>query len=66
MNLEASQGFELIVKAIENDSRDRMYQQWLHDSARFENQLSRLYESVKAFMKIDTRRKRRNFKKIWW
>ena len=63
MNLEASQGFELIVKAIENDSRDRMYQQWLHDSARFEISFQDYMKASKPYRKSTQEEKEEILKK---
>ena len=36
MNMEHKQGFKLILKAIEKNNEEELFQQWLHDTARFE------------------------------
>ena len=36
MEMEATLGLELIVHAIKKDRKDRLFNQWLHDPARYE------------------------------
>ena len=36
MNMEHKQGFKLILKAIEKNNDEELFEQWLHDTARFE------------------------------
>nr|DAV20205.1 MAG TPA: hypothetical protein [Caudoviricetes sp.] len=63
MNLEANQGFKLIAKAIENDRKDRMYQQWLHDSARFEINFNDYVKASKPYRKSTQEEKEEILKK---
>lgn len=35
MKMEASQGVNLIIKAIENHNEEKMFIKWLHDDARY-------------------------------
>lgn len=35
MNLESEFGFSLILKAYENDFREKLYEKWLTDDARY-------------------------------
>lgn len=36
MNMEHTNGFKLILKAIEKKNDEELFEQWLHDTARFE------------------------------
>ena len=44
MNLDSMFGFELIAKAVENDSKERMYLKWLNDSAKYEMSFDDYYK----------------------
>lgn len=51
MNMEATDGFELIAKAVENDSKDKMYIKWLHDEARYTMSFDEYYQQSLPYRK---------------
>lgn len=36
LHMESKQGLKLILKAIENSNKDKMYEKWLHDPSHYE------------------------------
>lgn len=51
MKIESKEGLKLILKAIENEARDKLYLQWLHDDARFEKSFNEYFESCLPYRK---------------
>ncbi len=45
MKMDADEGIFLIYKAIENNEKEKLYQKWLHDSARYEMSLDEYIEA---------------------
>lgn len=43
MSLPADEGLCLIIKAIDNEANDKLYQKWLHDQARYELSFEEYY-----------------------
>lgn len=44
MNLDSEIGYGLILKAIENDNKETIYNKWLHDDARYEKNFDDYYK----------------------
>lgn len=51
MKMDAEDGLKLIIKAIENDVKDKLYLQWLHDDARYEKSFNEYFESNLPYRK---------------
>lgn len=57
LNLEAKIGFSLIIKAIDNSNEEKMYQKWLHDTARFEMSFEQYKEAHMPYRKSTDKEK---------
>lgn len=51
MNLDSFFGFELIAKAVENDSKERLYLKWLNDTAKYEMSFDDYYKASLPYRK---------------
>lgn len=51
MSMEASEGFALIMCAVENNQKEQMFQKWLHDDARYEKSFEEYYSMAKPYRK---------------
>ena len=51
MEMDAEDGLKLIIKAIENEAKDKLYLQWLHDDARYEKSFKEYFESNLPYRK---------------
>ena len=60
MEMDSEDGLKLIIKAIENEAKDKLYLQWLHDDARYDKSF---IES--SIQEIYRRRKAKNIGRIW-
>ena len=51
MSMDASEGFALIMCAVENNQKEQMFQKWLHDDARYEKSFEEYYSMAKPYRK---------------
>lgn len=51
MSMDASEGFSLIMCAVENNQKEQMFQKWLHDEARYEKSFEEYYSMAKPYRK---------------
>lgn len=51
MSMDASEGFALIMCAVENNQKEQMFQKWLHDEARYEKSFEEYYSMAKPYRK---------------
>lgn len=49
--MEHTQGYRLIYKAYENDTKEKLYDKWLSDMARYEMSFEEYYEKHKPYRK---------------
>lgn len=49
MSMDASEGFSLIMCAVENNQKEQMFQKWLHDEARYEKSFEEYYSMAKPY-----------------
>ena len=51
MSMDASEGFSLIMCAVENNQKEQMFQKWLHDDARYDKSFEEYYSMAKPYRK---------------
>ena len=51
MSMDASEGFSLIMCALENNQKEQMFQKWLHDDARYEKSFEEYYSMARPYRK---------------
>ena len=59
MEMNAEDGLKLIIKAIENEAKDKLYLQWLHDDARYEKSFNEYFELNLPYRKSTEEEKRK-------
>ena len=59
MKMDAENGLKLIIKAIENEAKEKLYFQWLHDDARYEKSFNEYFESNLPYRKSTDEEKRK-------
>ena len=64
MNLEHTFGMKLIIKAYETDSKEKCYQKWLSDVARYELPFDEYYKKCVPFRKSTEEEKEEILKKF--
>lgn len=63
MNMEHTQGYRVILKAIEKKNDEDLFQQWLHDTARFELDFNSYKHALKPYRKSTQEEKEEILKK---
>ncbi|HJI35536.1 MAG TPA: hypothetical protein OIL95_13915 [Coprobacillaceae bacterium] len=63
MNMEHTEGFNLVLKALENDAKERLFNQWLHDDVRYEKSFDEYYQSFIPYQKTTPDERRRILEK---
>ena len=63
MNMEHQEGLELIIKAKENDAKERLFNQWLHDDARYTLSFDEYIQNLMPYQRATEAEKERILKK---
>lgn len=51
MSMEHTQGFKLILKAQENENKEKLFQKWLSDTARYQMSFDEYYQKHMPYRK---------------
>ena len=62
--MEHTQGFKLILKAYENHNKEKLYEKWLSDGARFEMSFDDYYKKLMPYRK-STKQEKDDILKKW-